>query len=128
MKLISSLFSWVEIPVTDMKRARKFYEIILEVSIPEMPLGDDLTMAFFPVEQNAIGGALCQQSKFYTPSQNGVTIYLTAEPDIDTMLARVKEAEGTLVMPKKMISPETGSMAMFIDSEGNRIALYEKKK
>lgn len=128
MKILRSLISWVEVPVTDMKRARKFYEAILQVPIPEMPLGDDLTMAFFPVEPNATGGALCQQLKFYKPSQEGVTIYLTADPDIDTILARVKEAEGTLLMPKKLISPESGSMAMFIDSEGNRIALYEKKK
>ena len=128
MSKLKSTISWFEIPVTDMARARKFYETLFEVTLQEMPLGDGLTMAFFPVEENAVGGALCKQAQYYKPSEEGVTIYFTADPDIETLLERVSKAGGKMLMPKKMISPESGHMAMFSDSEGNRIALYEHKK
>jgi predicted enzyme related to lactoylglutathione lyase len=127
MKKLTTLIEWLEIPVNNMERAISFYERILGIKLQVMPLGD-LTMAFFPVEQSGIGGALCKHKDNYIPSENGVTIYLKADPDIDTMLKLIEDADGRIIQPKKLISasPEYGYMALFIDSEGNKIALYEK--
>lgn len=129
MKILKNLVSWVEIPVTNMNRAKEFYETILDIKLQEVNLGNGLAMAFFPVEQSGIGGALCYMEAHYKPSENGVTIYLTADPDIDTLLKLVEKAKGKIVQPKKQISENAdhGHMALFIDSEGNRIALYENK-
>jgi predicted enzyme related to lactoylglutathione lyase len=40
------------------------------------------------------------------------------------VLDRVAAAGGTVEVPKREISPEYGYMAVFIDTEGNRMALH----
>lgn len=127
MKSLKSLISWVEIPVLDMARATAFYEAILETKLQIAPMGE-LTMAFFMVQDGGIGGALCKHEGYYKPSENGIVIYLTAQPDIKTVLERIKLANGKVIMEEKLISPTSGSMAMFLDTEGNRIALYDNSK
>lgn len=128
MKTLKSLVSWIEIPVADMNRAKKFYESILQVKLQDATFGNGLAMAFFPVEQTGIGGALCCMEAYYKPSENGVTIYLAADPNIDDMLNLIEKAQGKIIQPKKQISENAdhGHMALFTDTEGNRIALYEK--
>jgi uncharacterized protein len=39
-------------------------------------------------------------------------------------LDKVEAAGGKIVVPKTEISPEHGYMAVFLDTEGNRIALH----
>ncbi len=126
MKVLKTLVSWVEIPVTNMERAIKFYEAILNVKLSANRF-DDLNMAFFPVEGNGIGGALCKHPGEYIPSSNGVLIYLKADPDIEVMLRIVENNNGKIIQGKKQISdnPEFGYMAVIDDTEGNRVALYE---
>ena len=44
-------FTWIEIYVDDMNRARKFYEAVLDIKLTEMPMPagtDDLQMLSFP--------------------------------------------------------------------------------
>lgn len=127
MKTLKSLVSWIEIPVIDMQRACDFYENILGIKLQVMPLGE-LTMAFFPVEESGVGGALCKHDGHYLPSENGIIIYLKADPSIDEMLEKVVMAKGTVITKKKQISenPDYGFMALIKDTEGNKIALYEK--
>lgn len=129
MKTLKSLVSWIEIPVTDMNRAKKFYETILQVRLQDAKLESGIEMAFFPVEQSGIGGALCCIEEHYQPSQNGVVIYLTADPDIDIMLKLIEKSGGKIIQQKKQIleSADYGHMALFVDSEGNRMALYQSK-
>jgi len=115
-----SAISWFEIPVTDIGRARRFYEAIFEAPMKPLDLGD-LQMALFA----AGGGALCQHKSFYKPSaESGPLVYLRAEPDLAVVLARVEKAGGKVVLAKRQISPEYGYMAVFVDCEGNRVALH----
>jgi len=119
--------SWFEIPANDINRAQKFYEDILGISmIPmEMP---NLQMRMFPITdmQNGVGGALCHTPDgFYKPSANaGPMIYLNANPDVQRILDKIEAAGGKILVPKTEISPEYGHMAVFIDTEGNRVALH----
>lgn len=117
--------SWFEIPATDLHRAQKFYETIFDIQmIPlDMP---QLKMRMFPVENPMnVGGALNYAPDFYEPSAKaGPLIYLNANPDVQIVLDRIEAAGGKIVVPKTEISPEYGHMAVFIDSEGNRIALH----
>ena len=57
----------------------------------------------------------------------GPLVYLNAEPDLAIVLGRVERAGGKVTVPKRQISPEHGYMAVFIDSEGNRVALHSTK-
>jgi len=124
--IFKNAISWFEIPSADINRAQKFYEEIFDIQmIPmEMP---QLQMRMFPIEDpmTGIGGAVCYAGDFYKPSaEAGPLVYLNANPDVQNILDKVEAAGGKIVVPKTEISPEYGHMAVFIDTEGNRIALH----
>ena len=118
--------SWFEIPAIDLDRAQKFYETIFNIQM--IPLATpNLQMRMFPIEDmmSGIGGALCKAEGFYKPSAtDGPLVYLNANPDVQNVLDKIESAGGKIQVPKTMISPEYGHMAVFIDTEGNRIALH----
>ena len=115
------LINWVEIPVTDMKRAIGFYSQIFEIEFIEMEIGV-VKYALFPTDDKYNCGALAQ-GDYYKPSADGVTIYLDGGNDLDVILSKVKTACGNVIMGKTLLSNEAGYIGLFIDSEGNRIGL-----
>jgi uncharacterized protein len=116
------LVNWIEIPVMDMDRAVSFYESSFKRSgFHKMSIGE-FDYALFPCEDKFNCGALVK-SEFSKPSQDGVTIYLDGGKDLSTILERVEEAGGVVIMEKTYISPEAGFIGLFIDSEGNKIGL-----
>lgn len=120
------VINWFEIPVTDMPRARAFYERVLEVSLREESCGPDMEMCVFPYADPATGGALCRNSNL-VPAPGGILIYLNAGDDLSLPLSRVEAAGGAVVMPKTLLSPEIGAIAIFRDSEGNHIGLHSPR-
>lgn len=114
--------SWFEIPAYDITRATAFYNAIYNMEM-EYQQNGDFHMAYFPAEKG-IGGALIQGPGCY-PNDTGVLIYLNAGNDIDSILGRIDLAGGRVIMPKTLISDASGYFALFIDSEGNRLALHE---
>lgn len=119
---------WFEIPVSDMDRAVAFYQTVLGVTLERHMMGS-LEMAWFPWVQGSMGsaGALVKHD-WYTPSRDGVLVYFTAfSGDVDVELGRVEVAGGKVVVPKKKISDEYGSMAVLEDTEGNRVALHARE-
>ena len=123
--MFKNAISWFEIPTTDLDRAQKFYEAIFGIQMISLDLVQ-LKMRMFPIENPMnVGGALCFNPNFYKPSSSdGPLIYLNANPDVQNVLDKIEAAGGKIVVPKTEISPEYGHMAVFIDSEGNRIALH----
>jgi predicted enzyme related to lactoylglutathione lyase len=117
--------SWVEIPATDLDRAQKFYEEILQVSLIKMDF-PNLKMRILPIEDPiGIGGALVDTGGFHRPSAtDGPLVYLNANPDVQHVLDRVEKAGGKILVPKTMISPDYGYMGVILDTEGNRIAFH----
>ncbi len=127
--IFTHAISWFEIPTNDIDRAQKFYETIFDIKM--IPLNfPNLQMRMFPISNPMnIGGALVHNEDFYqTSSTAGPMIYLNANPDVQIVLDRILAAGGTVVVPKTEISPEHGYMAIFIDTEGNRIALHSVSK
>lgn len=120
------MVNWFEIPVEDMNRAQKFYETIFNVSIKVQDLGG-LLYGWFPPNpaSESCTGALIKYESYVPSKTDGVLIYFASE-DVDNELAIISEAGGTVVQGKTQISPEVGYMAVFIDSEGNRIALFSR--
>lgn len=119
---------WFEIPVTDIDRAIKFYEQVFECKLEKQDMGD-FKMAWFPSDHNqgGAGGSLVFHKDFYqTSSLAGTLIYFSSE-NCEVELNRVKDAGGEVQIPKRMITPEIGFMGVFLDSEGNRIALHSSK-
>lgn len=115
--------NWFEIPVNDLKRAKAFYEEVLEIEVVEAEMGPN-KMGWFPMEMGAPGspGTLIQ-GEGYTPSQTGSLVYLHVD-QIDATLERINSAGGATLMPRTDIG-QHGFIAHFEDSEGNRVALHE---
>jgi len=87
------------------------------------------SMAFFanPEDDSFIVSGALVQSKDFVPSDKGTLVYLNANPDLSVVLARIEGAGGEIIMPKTLITPEIGYMAVFIDSDGNKVALHSQK-
>ena len=114
------LISWVEIPALDIKRATKFYSVILNLELTVMDFGDE-KMACFPGGE----GAICQTPDF-KPSKQGTLVSFDAGKDLNSTLKAVTENGGEVVQPKTKIEAEgRGYFALILDTEGNKVGLYE---
>lgn len=126
MDRTTNSINWFEIPVIDMARAKHFYQVIFSIHMDEMSM-EGILMASFPYDSGngKTAGALVM-NEMYTPSTNGIVIYLNANPDLSTVLEKVEQQGGKIVMPKTLITPEIGYMAFVIDTEGNKIGLHSQ--
>lgn len=118
--------NWFEIPVKDINRAQSFYESIFSINMSDMIDMMGMQMVMFPVDSQSgkVGGGLVQ-SDMHVPSQDGSVLYLNAnESGMQNILDRIAEAGGQVVMPRTLIDEQTGYMAFFIDSEGNKVGLH----
>ena len=118
------LLNWFQIPVTDIDRAVKFYETVMQTKLERL---DDERMkrAFFPhdaTHHDRTGGELVQ-SPNDQPSKDGVTIYFNSEDGVDACLARVVAAGGTVTLPRTSIG-EWGFIGLIVDTEGNGIGVH----
>jgi predicted enzyme related to lactoylglutathione lyase len=106
-----------------------FYETVFGFKLSRQHLGP-LDMAWFPAVEKGMGspGSLVFFKDAYKPSPDGVLIYFTAfSGDLAVELSRVEPAGGKVLQPKKLISNEYGYMGLFLDTEGNRIAVHSRK-
>ena len=127
MKNQKHAINWFEIPANDINRAKAFYESIFDVELAFMDLGDDFKMAVFPGDMDSISGAVIYNPNFYHPSDTqGPLLYLNANPDLQVVQDKIQAAGGKVTIPKRQISPDHGYMAVFLDSEGNRVALHSQ--
>lgn len=118
---IKNYISWFEIPANNFQIAVNFYSTIYGIEMTEFKT-DEYFMAYFPVK-NGIGGAIVT-GPGSIPSDTGPLIYLNGGTDLNTVLNRIADAGGRVVMGKTMISEEAGYFAIFIDTEGNKLALH----
>ncbi len=116
---------WFEIPVTEVARAKKFYEEVLSLRLEEHQMGA-LQMAWFPMKKDGIGasGSLVKGDG-YVPSAEGVLIYFSA-PDLDAAASRARESGGKVITDRTSIG-EYGFIAVIQDTEGNRIGLHSRE-
>lgn len=114
---------WFEIPVTDMQRAKVFYEAVIQVTLQENKM-NEWEMLFFPHEDIKGAGGALMKHEMYEPSDEGVLIYFTSPTGNLKKEGEIAEHNsGKVIMPTKRIG-EHGHIIMLLDSEGNRIALH----
>ncbi|MBI5020776.1 MAG: VOC family protein [Ignavibacteriales bacterium] len=115
---------WFEIPANDLTRSKQFYGSVFDIQFQDITLPNGLKMALFPAGDKTIGGALCEHHEFYKPGHEGVLVYMSANPDLQLILDRIIMHGGKILVAKTIITPEYGYMAVFEDTEGNRLALH----
>jgi predicted enzyme related to lactoylglutathione lyase len=126
----TNIINWFEIPVSDLKRAKMFYETILDIQMT-LRADEKAEGAFFPFNPSVIQATsgrvtgVLSKSNTNSPSSNGTMVYINASPNIQLVLDRVEKAGGKIVVPKTVLP--FGSIAVIIDSEGNKIGLHSEK-
>jgi predicted enzyme related to lactoylglutathione lyase len=117
--------TWFEIPVSDIVRAKNFYEASFGYSLKLEEFGSS-KMAHFPMEDNAANssGSLVQEKDFL-PSSQGVLIYFSVA-DIEEVLKKIEKSGGKCLQNKKSIG-QYGFIGIFQDTEGNTVALHSIK-
>jgi uncharacterized protein len=115
--------TYVEIPVTNMERAMKFYGAVLDVSFERRSV-DGYDMAAFvttPASGSPAAAVALAKGDVYVPAKSGPLIYL-ATRDIDSVLRKANANGGQTLFPKKEVANGI-VVAEFEDSEGNRIGI-----
>lgn len=116
--------NWFEIPAIDFDRAKTFYATVLDAQIHEDP-NPNMQYAYLPShpQKGGFGGAIACGENF-VPVMTGTTVYLDGGDDLSIPLGRVESAGGTVILPKTAIGENRGFIALFIDTEGNRVGLH----
>jgi predicted enzyme related to lactoylglutathione lyase len=126
----TNILTWFEIPVTDLDRAQKFYETILNIKMVRRIDGENEGV-FFPFDPNVIQATsgrvtgVLSKSERNKPSGDGTVVYINASPSIQTVLDKVGKWGGKVISPKIQIPP--GFIALIIDSEGNKVGLHAEE-
>jgi uncharacterized protein len=117
----TNALNWFEIPVSDVARAKKFYETAFDIEMHQIEMMG-MQMVMFPSQSPKSGGALVK-SPNHKPSTEGSIVYLNGNPNLQIVLDRIEGAGGKITMPKTSIG-ENGNMAFFLDTEGNHVGLH----
>ncbi len=126
----TNVLTWFEIPVSDIDRAKTFYETILDIEMVKRADGNNEAV-FFPFNSNVVQatsgrvtGVLSKTDR-NSPSSNGTVVYINASPYIQTVLDKVEPAGGKIISPKTQIP--AGFIAIIIDTEGNKVGLHAEQ-
>ena len=126
----TNVLTWFEIPVTDIDRAKTFYETILDIKMVKRADGNDESV-FFPHDPNVIQatsgrvtGVLSKTERDSSANQ-GTMVYINASPDLQAVVDRVEQAGGKVIVPRREIP--AGFIAIIIDTEGNKVGLHAEK-
>jgi uncharacterized protein len=115
---------WFEIYVSDMERARRFYESVFETKLEKLnsPL-PDLEMWSFPSERNAGGapGALVKMEDMSSGGKNTIVYFSCKDCAVEER--RVAQFGGSIHRSKTSVG-EYGQVALVYDTEGNMLALH----
>ena len=125
----SNAITWFEIPVSDMKRAKNFYETVLDIKLVSAKAeGDIEAMELFPRlpdvsmgRTDVVSGSLIKADRLH-PAGDGILIYLNANPELDKVIARIAPAGGKVILPKT--KNPAGYVCIFEDTEGNKMGIY----
>ena len=105
-----------EVPADDVERAKKFYQDLFGWKIEPAEGGYNLINVGDP---GPGGGMMARQA----PGQ-GITVYINVE-SVDDYSKKIQSLGGTIIMPKTAV-PTMGYFAVFMDTEGNALALWEE--
>ena len=115
--------NWFQLHAGDLKRAKLFYETLLDISMEEVMVGDALE-AVFPFDRShaGVGGSILETDEPLRGA-GGTMVYLNVEGDLDGVLSRIPDAGGAILKARTPIGPH-GFIAIFKDTEGNVVGLH----
>ena len=113
-----------EIPADDLPRAIAFYEKVFGWKIKQMPMPAGGPEYYGVTTRKdgepGINGGLMKRNMPGQPFANYVNV-----KSIEDFLGKVQANGGSTIMPRQEIGPGMGSFAVFRDTEGNMMGLYQ---
>lgn len=113
--------NWFELPAKNFDRAVKFYSAVLNAEVRKEDVNGEPN-GILPYGDPGVGGAIVKRDGF-NPTPTGAIVYLNVAGDIDGAQARIEPAGGKVILPKTHIG-DPGYVAIFTDTEGNRVGLH----
>jgi len=113
-------FTHFEIPADDPDRAKDFYAGLFGWGFQDVPGFEGYHLFTTPVGQEGMGGAVGKRGE---SAPEKLRPYVQVD-SIDATLPKVAELGGTVIEPKAEV-PGQGWYAVFADTEGNELALWE---
>ena len=113
--------AFVAYPVTDMARARQFYEGILNLKPSSPPKSEKVQWIEYDIGPGTLGIGCSPQ---WLPSQDGASAALEVE-DFDAAVAALREHKVPIIIgPMDLPSCQ---MATVRDPDGNKLTLHRRK-
>lgn len=116
---------WFDIYVSDIDRAKAFYQTVFNTRLTDLPAEWGKQSAFpADFEGLNISGALVEKADRVAGGNNTVVYFVSS--DCVTEEARVEQAGGKIIRPKMSIG-EFGFVSILLDTEGNTIGLHSRQ-
>jgi predicted enzyme related to lactoylglutathione lyase len=115
-------FTHFEIPADDPARAKRFYAELFGWSfLDEIPGFEGYHMFTTPAGQEGMGGAIGKRGE---SAPEKLRTYVDVN-SVESSLAHARDLGATVVLEKTEV-PGQGWYAVFVDPEGNELALWER--
>lgn len=117
----SNRLVWAEIPVTDMKRAKAFYETVLNETLKEDDTGPN-PMAVLPYPGGSGASGHLYPGK-PAKAGEGITAHLAVSGELSDAMTRVKKGGGEVV--SEILTIPAGQFFYAIDPDGNSVGFFK---
>ncbi|MCU0831547.1 MAG: VOC family protein [Rhizobiaceae bacterium] len=111
---------WAEVPVTDLEKARVFYETVLGWPTELHTDGPNPLVAIGSMAEPVVSGHLYPGTP--APRGTGNTVHFMVKGTLEDAMARVGPAGGEVVSP--IVTIPAGRFAYMVDPDGNSIGLF----
>lgn len=117
--------TWFDLSVSDLDRAKQFYETVFDIRLVEFPT-EWGRQAAFPSDNEGpnASGALVEKADRAANGNNTIVYFATKECAAEEQ--RVEKAGGSVITPKMPIG-EFGFVSIIMDTEGNIIGLHSRE-
>lgn len=117
---------WAEISVIDMKRAVAFYQTHFGLTFKHEVM-NDMEMSIAETANISDPSFALLKHNMMVPSRDGSTVYLHLSLTLEDKVNEIKAAGVEILLPPMPIKEgECGYIAIFIDSEGNKVGLWSQ--
>lgn len=117
-----SKVSWFEMSADEPKRAMKFYENVFGWKFQKFEDQDYWLVTAGEKEEMGIDGAIMPRKPETAPVVNTINV-----PNIDEAIKKIEQNGGKVVVPKMDVAM-AGTLAYFVDTEGNMHGILQPKQ
>ncbi len=96
-KFETNAITWFEIPVSDIDRARGFYENILASKLIPYP-GNEPSF-IFPTKESGVAGCIVHRPQ-QKPAADGTIVFLNADGQLNAAVDRAKSVGSKVLVPR----------------------------